>query len=149
MDADEKVTTLAKDWRQLLKYRASWEEYQTPVSITELLANQKPLSPMPVRYGARAYTTETPLAGVSDASSTIRTEGRREKPVGEINLHARGTNAYAALQREGLEYSRWSHGDSGSDRESIMPEEDIPAQSIEAGQDTVDIDDDGDDIDWS
>jgi RNA polymerase I-specific transcription initiation factor RRN5 len=148
MDADEKVTTLTTNWRQLFKYCAPWEEYQTPVSIAELIANQKPSSPMPTGY-ARAHSTEVPHDDASDASSTLQTKGQRQKSAGEVNLHARGTNAYAALQRAGLGNLSRSSGDSSSDRESSVPEEDVPTQSIEAEQGAVDIGDDSDAMDWS
>jgi RNA polymerase I-specific transcription initiation factor RRN5 len=147
MNVDETITTLPTDWRQLLKYCAPYEEYPSPVSIAELIANQKPPSPMPASY-ARAQSTEGPPDDASDASSTLQTRGRRQKLAGEINLHVRGTNAYAALQREGLGVLSRSSVDSSSDRESTVPEEDIPTQSIEAEQGAVEIGDDSDDMDW-
>jgi RNA polymerase I-specific transcription initiation factor RRN5 len=144
---DEKITTLPKDWRLLLEYRTPWEKYQTPVSVARLLANQEPLSSVPATDGLRTYSTASPSGNLSDASSTMQPRRTRLKSVVEIDLHVRGTNAYAALQREGLQSG--SPNDSISEARSATPEEDVPTQSIEAGQSEINISDSASEMDWS
>jgi RNA polymerase I-specific transcription initiation factor RRN5 len=131
-DIHDKVTTTSNNWRQTLDYRASWEKYKTSVSVAKLITNQQPSNHALFNFGTRTWTIAPSVAGISDASITRNTEGRRERSRTEIELQARGTNAYAALQREVLESSSQGFGSSSSGNDRALPEQDIPAESVEA-----------------
>jgi RNA polymerase I-specific transcription initiation factor RRN5 len=149
IDMDEKVTTTADGWRQHQEYRAPWETYKTPVSVLELLANQKPSCPMPVVYGSRLRNTGSTSGDFSDPSSTIYSRRKQHKSNTEVELHARGTNAYAALRRDNLEGSNVEVEATDTDTASVSVGEDTIAQSIEPEGDTVRIDEYEDEMDWT
>jgi RNA polymerase I-specific transcription initiation factor RRN5 len=149
IDMDEKVTTTADGWRQHQEYRAPWETYKTPVSVLELLANQKPSSPMPVVYGSRLRNTGSTSGDFSDPSSTIYFRRKQHKSNTEVELHARGTNAYAALRRDNLEGSNVEVEATDTETASVSVGEDTIAQSIEPEGDTVRIDEYEDEMDWT
>jgi RNA polymerase I-specific transcription initiation factor RRN5 len=136
IELHEKVTTAADDWRQLQEYRAPWEAYKTPVSITELRANRRPSSPMPVSYGSHLRSVGSASGDVSDPSSTTYSRRRLRKSKPEVELHARGTNEYAALQREDPEGSNVEFEASDTDTTSSFMGGGIVAQSIEPKGDT-------------
>jgi len=144
---DEKVTTTSDDWRQLMEYRAPWEKYQTSMLEAQLIANRKQSSPKPGRSGSLAQSTGSLSGDLSDGSSTTRARRAGLKSTAEIDLHVRGTNAYAALQ--GAEHTSSDKDDSDSDSKSATPDEDIPTQSIEARQGEADGYDSESDMDWS
>ncbi|KAH4189736.1 hypothetical protein HBI23_112200 [Parastagonospora nodorum] len=144
---DEKVATTSCDWRQLMEYRAPWEKYETTMLEAQLLANQKRSNPKLGRSGSRAQSTGSLSGDFSDGSSTTRSRRAGLKSTTEINLHVRGTNAYAALQ--GVEHTSSDRNNSDSDPKSATPDEDVPTQSIEAGQGEADGYDSESDMDWS
>jgi RNA polymerase I-specific transcription initiation factor RRN5 len=145
----EKITTAADDWRQYQEYRAPWETHETPVSVAELLANQKPPSPMPVSYGSQLCSTRSASSDSSAPSSTTRSRRKQLKSKTEVELHARGTNAYAALRRENLTDTDIDSEASASDTTSASLEEDTIAQSIEREGDTLGIDGVEDEMEWT
>ncbi|KAH7385235.1 hypothetical protein DE146DRAFT_194714 [Phaeosphaeria sp. MPI-PUGE-AT-0046c] len=134
MNLDEKITTAPKDWEQYCVYQAPWERHTTPVSDTRMLANQKPANPMPGYPITTTHSPESDLGNVSNASSTERLSGRRHEGVAETELHARGTNAYAAWRKADFAQSDPEMESSSSESETV-PMEDKIAQSVESGYD--------------
>jgi RNA polymerase I-specific transcription initiation factor RRN5 len=132
-EVDEKVTTQPDDWRRSLEYQAPWETYRRPVTFAKFSKNQKTPSPMPDTHNARDHSTRSSSGNTSDVSSSSG-PGRptRVSPV-PVELRARSTNAYAALQRDAWVDDR---------------EEDIPTQSIEAGPDESGFESPARDMDW-
>jgi RNA polymerase I-specific transcription initiation factor RRN5 len=145
----EKITTASDDWRQYHEYRAPWETYDTPVSHAALLANQKPLSSMPVSYGSRVGSTRSASGDSSDPSSTTRSRRKRARSEIEVELHARGTTAYAALRRGNPEDIDMDSGSSDSDSTSASLGEDTIAQSIEREGDALGVDEAEDKMEWT
>jgi RNA polymerase I-specific transcription initiation factor RRN5 len=123
-EVDEKVTTLPDDWRRSLEYQPTWETYRRPVAFAKFSKNRKTASPMPAANTPRETSTRSPSGNLSDASSPNGPTRSMQKLPLPVELRARSTNAYAALQRGAWENER---------------EEDIPTQSIEAGPDESDI----------
>lgn len=146
-EVGEKVATTSSDWRQLMEYRAPWENFQTSMLEAQLVANQKRPSPKPGKSGSPARSIGSASGDLSDGSSTTLSRRAGLKSTTEIDLHARGTNAYAALQ--GVENMSSDRDDSGSDPNSETPHEDVPTQSIEAKKGEADGYDSESDMDWS
>ena len=135
----EKITTIPVEWRKTVNYRPPWEAYSKSISVAKFLTNQKPASPMATTNARRSISTRSPSENVSDGSSTSRSRRATRKSPLAIELRARGTNAYAALQGEDLEDSEQSIDSSSSEAEDEELEQDIPAQSIEAENDVTEV----------
>jgi RNA polymerase I-specific transcription initiation factor RRN5 len=149
IEIDEKITTTSDHWRQYQDYRAPWEIHKISVSTVKLLANQKPFSPMPVSYSSRLRSTGSASGDFSNQSSTAHSRGEQRISKAGVELHARGTNAYAALRRDNLEGSDVEVEASNTDTTNPSIEEDTVAQSIEPEGDTVRLDEDEDEMDWT
>jgi RNA polymerase I-specific transcription initiation factor RRN5 len=130
-DINEKVTTESKNWRQSLDYRAAWEKYRTQVSVSKFAGNQKPLGRMPLSFDTRTSSVTPSSGNLSDTSNNTKAGRDNRKTTTEVELLVRGTNAYAALQREDLESSSQGSESTYSSNESMLLEQDIPTESIE------------------
>ncbi|KAF1912791.1 hypothetical protein BDU57DRAFT_503348 [Ampelomyces quisqualis] len=148
-EPDERVTTAPDDWRQLLEYKMPWETFRRPVIAASMLANRKPPSPILAPYGAHAVRTDSTPDNLSNASSSEQPRRQRARSRSEVELRARGTHAYAALQRDELEPSDNHPESSSSEAESDLMEQDIPANSIEAGHDTEEIYESVSEMEWA
>jgi RNA polymerase I-specific transcription initiation factor RRN5 len=148
-EMDERVGTTPDDWREILEYKAPWETYKTPVSKAKMLANQKSPSPMPASHGTHTVRGGSTSDDHSNALSSEQPRRQRARSRTEVELRARGTNAYAALQRDDLDHSDPRSESSSSGAESEMMEQDVPAKSIEATHDTEDIYESVSGMDWT
>lgn len=117
LDEDEKIRTVPDGWRSWTSCRAEWEELSTPPPEFAFLANQKPLDVPPILQGDTSDTTES----TSDSDTNAPT--RRSKPQSKpsirrtIELHTRGTHAYAALQGRSSEPVRSTSRTSSQDND--------------------------------
>jgi RNA polymerase I-specific transcription initiation factor RRN5 len=148
IEINGKVATSADQWRERHEYRAPWETYKAPVSVVRLLANQKPPSPMPVNSGSRMRSPGSVSGDFSDHSSRVQSYRKQRKSKVGVELHARGTNAYAALRRDNLEGTDVEVEVSDTDSTSASMIEDTIAQSIEPEGDTVRVDEYEEELDW-
>jgi hypothetical protein len=100
----EKIRTFSDGWRSWTKCRAEWEEFDTPTPHTAFLANRKPLDAPLLLQGESPDTTESSSEHDTDAP-TQRPKRRNEPTIQQtIELHTRGTHAYAALQGRSSEH---------------------------------------------
>lgn len=139
--SSEKVITSTDDWRDTFAYRREWEEFSSPVPPGSFLSNQKPLPSMPAP-SSRSQCTDGILNFRSDSSSSSEAGRRRTKTSVEVELQTHGTNAYAALQGQGLHFE----GNKSDMDYSEAAEADIPTQSIEGD---VDYDESGEEMDMT
>jgi RNA polymerase I-specific transcription initiation factor RRN5 len=149
IEIHEKITTTLNHWRQYQDYRAPWEIHKSSLSTVKLLANQKPSSPMPGSYGSRLPSTGSASVDFSNHSSTNHSRERQRRSKAGVELHARGTNAYAALRRDNLKGSDVEIEVSDTDTTRSSIGEETIAQSIEPEGDTVRVDEDEDEMDWT
>ncbi|KAH7359844.1 hypothetical protein BKA66DRAFT_224637 [Pyrenochaeta sp. MPI-SDFR-AT-0127] len=146
VEFDEKVVTGDDNWRQWTEYRAEWEEFRNPTPAARFCANQKLRGVLPVPL---TTSLRTAAADSGDDTDTLATEGTHrinQRASRGIELRARGTRAYAALQEkafipntQGLLSS--SNGSEGDDA-------DVPTQSIEVGGQLPDSAASEDEMSW-
>ncbi|KAG9195261.1 hypothetical protein G6011_00381 [Alternaria panax] len=97
-DEGEEVRTIPDGWRLWTSCRAEWEEFDTPPPESAFAANQKPPNAPPILQGDPSDITESTSDGDTDAPEQ-RPKHRSKPPIQQtIELHTRGTHAYAALQ---------------------------------------------------
>ncbi|KAJ4364437.1 hypothetical protein N0V83_009031 [Neocucurbitaria cava] len=123
-------------WRTWSEYRAEWEEFRKAVPAAKFYVSEKPDSSI-------TFARVKPSQG----------DSRRDtQPTSEvIELQARSTRAYAALQERTSEPNHqpedseeaWSE-DAESDASA-----DVPTQSIEDSTQAVDMAPSGSEMDWS
>ncbi|KAH6846339.1 hypothetical protein B0T12DRAFT_486676 [Alternaria alternata] len=117
LDEDEKIRTVPDGWRSWTSCRAEWEELGTPPPEFAFLANQKPLDVPPILQGDTSDTTES--TSDSDTNAPTRRPKPQSKPSIQrtIELHTRGTHAYAALQGRSSEPVRSTSRTSSQDND--------------------------------
>ncbi|KAH7072222.1 hypothetical protein BKA63DRAFT_447194, partial [Paraphoma chrysanthemicola] len=129
----ESFTAVAHAWRRFSNFRAPWETYEKPVSGAQFFSNQRALSSMPTAHiRAARKAGSSPCSTGDDGLSNMAAKTRSNRTKA-IELRARGTNAYAALQRGGIERSIGPEASIDSDAGGTELDEDIPAQSVEFG----------------
>lgn len=132
VDLDEKIVTAPDDWEGYCDYQAPWEKYTTPVPGNRLLANHKPSSQNPGFSGTNTRSAQSGLSSFNNTSPPGRLTIRRRDEITGTELHARGTNAYAAWRRD--DFAESDHEmESSSSSINNLPMEDIIAQSVEFG----------------
>jgi RNA polymerase I-specific transcription initiation factor RRN5 len=145
-EIEEGIVTESEDWRQSLDYKPLWETYDDAVTSAKFFMNSKPLALMRATRATRSNSAADPFDEINYNSSTSgSTRPRRRLPV-EIELQARGTNAYAALQRHEVTHAYDTNYISNAENEEL--EQDIPTQSIEAGHNAADFESPESDMDW-
>jgi RNA polymerase I-specific transcription initiation factor RRN5 len=149
LEMNEKVATVPGDWRQTIDYCPAWEKHKKQVPAAKFISNQKSPSPMPATHATRTYSTASPSGNNSDVSSTSGSRRPARKPPVEVELRARGTNAYAALQRNDPRESYNGNISESSSDDNEELEKDIPAPSIETQHDEIEVESPGSDMDWT
>tara|TARA_R110002003_G_scaffold45_8_gene3513 strand:+ start:5080 stop:6285 length:1206 start_codon:yes stop_codon:yes gene_type:complete len=135
-----KPTTVPNDWREAVDFHAMWERYTKPVSNAKFLANRRSPDSMPT---SRIRDSQRVGSSSSNASSAVLDERAtvfQNNSTTEAELWARGTNAYAALQRDNIGRSLGSKISTSSDAEDVDHRKDIPTQSVEVEHDTRELD---------
>jgi RNA polymerase I-specific transcription initiation factor RRN5 len=145
-EMDREIPTEPENWRRSLDYKPVWETYDDAIPFVKFFKNQKRPSPMHTTRAAQFHSTTPPSDHIIDDSSTSGPKRPRRRVPGEVELQARGTNAYAALQRDEGSHEYNTGHTSSADNEEL--EEDFPTQSIEARQNAADFESPGSDMDW-
>jgi hypothetical protein len=143
-----KPTTVPNDWREAVNFRALWETYTKPVSNAKFLANRKSPVSMPTSH-IRAQRVGSSSSNGSSAVLDERATVSQNNSTTEAELWARGTNAYAALQRDNIGRSMGSKISTSSDAEDLDHRKDIPTQSVEVEHGTRELEDPEEEMEWS
>ncbi|CAA9960592.1 Zn-clus domain containing protein [Pyrenophora teres f. maculata] len=126
MEEDEEEVGMypdSDDWRSSTEYRAEWDEFDTPVSPSQFLANQKPAAVPPLQQSdvtdSANYATDASTRAKSKSAKS-----NKRRPQRTLALKPLDAQVYARHQGSATEHL-------GSRIESSATDSDVPTQSIE------------------
>ncbi|CAO2653490.1 Nn.00g029010.m01.CDS01 [Neocucurbitaria sp. VM-36] len=143
------IITDPDGWRNWTEFHAEWEEFRKAVPAAKFDVPDNPDKPA---SAAQVKSSKARASGV-DTDTSTRGNSRRHKrqTSGGIELQARSTRAYAALQEKASEpnHQHRSSDDGWLEDSDSDASADVPTQSIEDPAQVVGFAAPDDEMDWA
>lgn len=138
MECGENVITNDDSWRRWTDYRAEWDEFQTRVPAARFLASQKPRGPTSVTHASHSGINASDFDDDTDISATEYSRRIEGKASEIIELRARSTRAYAALQEKAFMPDEQDQVQGRYSSEGDDADADVPTRSIDGNGQMLD-----------